>query len=224
MGNQQSNSNDFLGQAKEARDNTERYQKIFDYYYGKGSEPCSYKLNDKEAQCYLNRYPDLKDYFGSDLRGAKEHWARFGCTPSEKRIFACPKRKCNKLLSDDEARCYLNRYEDLRMVYGEDLDKAKADYKWFGCLPPENRKAHCETQQNYDPNSEEARNIIKAYNKVRDPYNLNKNRISHETNVLHNLDGEIESTELSLNSNRMELLLLSLGGLGVVIISLKLLK
>tara|TARA_B100000035_G_scaffold314151_1_gene329616 strand:- start:2099 stop:2776 length:678 start_codon:yes stop_codon:yes gene_type:complete len=225
MGNQQSNSNDFLTQAKSARQNTERMQKFYNQILGSGIKPCEYKLNDREAQCYLNRYPELKDYFGNDLENAKKHWQRFGCTPTEKRIFVCPTKKCRKTLSDEEARCYLNRYTDLELLYGEDLDKAKADYKWFGCLPPENRIASCEKKMtNYDQTQEQAQNIIKAYNKHRHPYKLNKNKLEVEQGIINGIDGDFEATQLSLDSNRMEFLLYSLGGLGVIIISLKFLK
>jgi len=30
-------------------------------------------MSDKEAQCYLDRYPDLRSAFGT-LEAAKKHW------------------------------------------------------------------------------------------------------------------------------------------------------
>jgi hypothetical protein len=227
MGNQQSNESpdDFLGQAKQARQTTERYQEFYDLFVKQGTDPCSYELNDEEAKCYLDRYPELKDYFGENLKAAKQHWSRFGCTPREARVFVCPKGKCLKPLTDDEARCYLNRYSDLQTIYGEDLDKAKADYKWFGCLPPENRSAKCENPaDDYNFDSESSENIIKAYNKRRDPYKFNQTRLEISNNQIRDIEGDLESSELSLKSNRMEYLLLSLGGVGVIILSLKFLK
>ncbi len=42
-----------------------------------GSPPST--LSDQEAQCYLNRYPDLQRAFGTtNIRAAKTHWVQFG--------------------------------------------------------------------------------------------------------------------------------------------------
>ena len=36
-------------------------------------------INDKQARCYLNRYPDLINALGKDnLQAAKKHWRQFG--------------------------------------------------------------------------------------------------------------------------------------------------
>lgn len=35
-------------------------------------------LTDAEAQCYLDRYADLKNAFGTDLEKAKKHWKVHG--------------------------------------------------------------------------------------------------------------------------------------------------
>ena len=36
-------------------------------------------LDDKEAACYIKRYPDVSEQFGKDnLEGAKHHWHVFG--------------------------------------------------------------------------------------------------------------------------------------------------
>ena len=49
-------------------------------------------LTDKEAQCYLNRYSDLRKAFGANnIKAAKNHWLRHGIR--EKRTYACPNEK-----------------------------------------------------------------------------------------------------------------------------------
>ena len=35
-------------------------------------------LTDAEVQCYLEKNPDVKDVFGSDLVAVKKHWVDFG--------------------------------------------------------------------------------------------------------------------------------------------------
>ena len=53
-------------------------------------------LSDKEAQCYLNRYSDLRKAFGANnIKAAKNHWLRHGIR--EKRIYACPNEKVRML-------------------------------------------------------------------------------------------------------------------------------
>jgi hypothetical protein len=49
--------------------------------------------------------------------------------------------KCNIELSDDMARCYLNRHMDLQEMFGFNLKKAKEHWKTQGCL--ENRSYAC---------------------------------------------------------------------------------
>ena len=49
-------------------------------------------LSDKEAQCYLNRYSDLRKAFGANnIKAAKNHWLSNGIR--EKRTYACPNEK-----------------------------------------------------------------------------------------------------------------------------------
>jgi len=50
---------------------------------------CIKRVTDKEAFCYLNRYPDLKAAFGDSLTKAKRHWCEFGSTAKENRDKAC---------------------------------------------------------------------------------------------------------------------------------------
>ena len=49
-------------------------------------------LTDKEAQCYLNRYSDLRKAFGANnIKAAKKHWLSNGIR--EKRTYECPNVK-----------------------------------------------------------------------------------------------------------------------------------
>ncbi len=65
--------------------------KIYSYDSGiTDNTSCYYQLSDLEAQCYLDRYADLKNAYGSDLNAAKNHWTQYGCKDSEKRRNECP--------------------------------------------------------------------------------------------------------------------------------------
>ncbi len=64
--------------------------KIYSYDSGvSDNTSCYYQLSDLEAQCYLDRYPDLKNAYGSDLNAAKNHWTQYGCKDAEKRRNEC---------------------------------------------------------------------------------------------------------------------------------------
>lgn len=53
------------------------------------SAKCLINLSDAQAQCYLNKYPDLRKAFGTNLSKAKEHWKKYGCTMKENRSYKC---------------------------------------------------------------------------------------------------------------------------------------
>ena len=53
------------------------------------SAKCRINLNNAQARCYLDRYPDLRRAFGNNLQKAKEHWKRYGCTMKENRTYKC---------------------------------------------------------------------------------------------------------------------------------------
>jgi hypothetical protein len=64
-------------------------------------------MTDAEAQCYLNRYPDVVQKFSlGNIQKAKLHWKNHG--EKEKRI-----KTCEHDLSDAQASCYIARYPDL---------------------------------------------------------------------------------------------------------------
>ena len=87
------------------------------------SNPCNIDLTDEQAECYLDRYVDLKDAFGDDLKKAKQHWKRYGCIPKEGRSYECLPAKCKSSVSDKQAICYLDRYAETGDQYVEVLQK-----------------------------------------------------------------------------------------------------
>ena len=94
--------------------------------------PGGENLSDCEAQCYLNRYSDIKNAFGNDLARAKQHWKDWGRPEGRNPTCLSP---CE--LSDCQAQSYLNRYSDLKNAFGNDLAKAKQHWKDWGL--PEGR-------------------------------------------------------------------------------------
>jgi hypothetical protein len=75
--------------------------------------PTPASITDQEAQCYLNRYPDLQVSFGAtNIAAAKTHWIQNG--RNEGRDMTCPPTT----LTDQEAQCYLSRYPDLVAAFG----------------------------------------------------------------------------------------------------------
>lgn len=185
------------------------------------SNPCNYDLTDKEAECYLDRYVDLKDAFGDDLKKAREHWQRYGCTPQEARIYECLPAKCKSSVSDKQAECYLNRYADLKTAYGSNLEEAKRHWKYFGCL--EKRKLSCSDKKPSFSNDETA-NVIKYYNMYNKDYDYNKDEIKHENADITNIEGDLESTKLGLESSRFKFMAITLGTLVGLIVSIRFLK
>ena len=93
-------------------------------------------ISDCEAQCYLNRYADLKNALGNDIARAKQHWTDWGRHEGRNPTCAVP---CE--LSDCEARCYLNRYADLKNALGNDIARAKQHWTDWGL--PEGRDPTC---------------------------------------------------------------------------------
>jgi hypothetical protein len=66
------------------------------------------EINDKQAQCYFDRYTDLQQALkGKNVIGAaKRHWRQFG--HKEKR-----NKHCMPDMDDEMADCYLARYSDI---------------------------------------------------------------------------------------------------------------
>ena len=94
-------------------------------------------MSDEEAQCYLNRYPDVvQKYSLGNLEKAKLHWKQKGET--EKRV-----KTCDAGLTDAEAACYLDRYPDLSKIKTEaaPIAAAKKHYDDWGIY--EGRQKFC---------------------------------------------------------------------------------
>ena len=68
-------------------------------------------LSDEEAQCYLDRYPAVQAYAGTNLKLARKHYYEVGM--GENKDFVCPP-------GVTELQCYGERYPDLRKAYGTD--------------------------------------------------------------------------------------------------------
>ena len=92
-------------------------------------------MSDNEAQCYLERYPDLRAVFGT-LEAAKKHWKEHG--EREKRM-----KTCEGPLTDAEAQCYLDRYEDLAKLRDKSDAIGKAKAHWLEEGSKEGRHRYC---------------------------------------------------------------------------------
>ena len=46
-------------------------------------------LNNAQANCYVNRYPDLRKDFGNNMNAIKRHWNLYGYTIKENRSYKC---------------------------------------------------------------------------------------------------------------------------------------
>ena len=98
-------------------------------------------LSDEEAQCYLDRYEDVKTFAGTNLELARKHYYETGI--SENRDFACPP-------AIKELECYGDRYSDLQSAFGTDYDARGTDktlYRlnqhWHNHGKSENRDFSC---------------------------------------------------------------------------------
>jgi hypothetical protein len=70
-------------------------------------------LSDAEAQCYLDRYPAVQAYAGTNLKLARKHYYEVGM--GENKDFVCPP-------GVTELKCYGERYPDLQNAFGTDYD------------------------------------------------------------------------------------------------------
>ena len=70
-------------------------------------------LSDEEAQCYLDRYPAVQAYAGTNLKLARKHYYEVGM--GENKDFVCPP-------GVKELKCYGERYTDLQNAFGTDYE------------------------------------------------------------------------------------------------------
>jgi hypothetical protein len=89
-------------------------------------------LSDAEAQCYLDRYPAVQAYAGTNLKLARKHYYEVGMGVNND--FVCPPGK-------KEFQCYLDRYPDLQDAFGTDLQAARTH--WVNHGKGESRDYSC---------------------------------------------------------------------------------
>ena len=71
--------------------------KVYSYDSGTtDNTSCYYQLSDLEAQCYVDRYPDLKNAYGSDLNAVKNHWTDKGCKESRRNECSAPQKSSGR--------------------------------------------------------------------------------------------------------------------------------
>ena len=105
------------------------------------------------------------------------------------------------------------------------LEEAKKHWRQFGCTSRENRYIECDMKRNTEYNQDEAAtNILKAYNKHHDDYERNVTQISTDQNHVYDVDGNMESTQLQLESAYMKYMGLTFGAIAIGIVSLKFLN
>ncbi len=128
--------------SKAANRSSKKIASMFSKKKKKSYPQCSKTLTDKEALCYLMKYDDLKNAFGTSgrtsLDKAKQHWKDYGC--KENRSYVCS--KCDINLTDVQAQCYLNNNKDLQDKFGKmgetAINKAKEHWKKSGCFQEKN--------------------------------------------------------------------------------------
>ena len=103
-----------------------------------------------QAECYGARYWDLRAAFGSDDTALGNHFTKYTGSGRENRDASCA-------LSDAEARCYIDRYEDAKAFAGADLEKAREHYYETGIsehrdfvCPPGVKELKCYVQRYAD--------------------------------------------------------------------------
>ena len=80
---------------------------------GSESRDLTCNISDAEAQCYLDRYPAVQAYAGTNLKLARKHYYEVGM--GEHKDFACPP-------AVTELKCYGERYLDLQNAFGTDYE------------------------------------------------------------------------------------------------------
>ena len=99
---------------------------------GSESRDLTCNLSDEEAQCYLDRYPAVQAYAGTNLKLARKHYYEVGMGVNND--FVCPPGK-------KEFQCYVDRYPDLKTSFGTDLQAARTH--WVNHGKGESRDYSC---------------------------------------------------------------------------------
>ena len=74
-------------------------ERKLDYMERKMGKPIP-TITDKEAKCYLKRYPRLQKVYGDDIKKAKNHWRRWGFEQNYNKN--CDDEDNNILLEDED--------------------------------------------------------------------------------------------------------------------------
>ena len=107
---------------------------------GSESRDLTCTLSDAEAQCYLDRYPAVQAYAGTNLKLARKHYYEVGMGVNND--FVCPP-------GVKELKCYGERYPDLQNAFGTDYDTPgfgttyKLNQHWANHGKGENRDFSC---------------------------------------------------------------------------------
>ena len=108
---------------------------------GSDTRSNSCTLTDAEAQCYLDRYPAVQAYAGTNLKLARKHYYEVGMGVNND--FVCPP-------GVKELKCYGERYPDLQNAFGTDYAATggggttyKLNQHWANHGKGENRDFSC---------------------------------------------------------------------------------
>jgi len=75
-------------------------------------------ITDKEAKCYLKRYPRLQKVYGDDIMKAKNHWRRWGFEQNYNKN--CDDEDNNILLEDEDNNILLEDEDNNILLEDED--------------------------------------------------------------------------------------------------------
>ena len=76
-------------------------------------------ITDKEAKCYLKRYPRLQKVYGDDIMKAKNHWRRWGFEQNYNKN--CDDEDNNILLEDEDNNILLEDEDNNILLEDEDI-------------------------------------------------------------------------------------------------------
>ena len=92
-------------------------ERKLDYMERKMGKPIP-TITDKEAKCYLKRYPRLQKVYGDDIKKAKNHWRRWGFEQNYNKN--CDDEDNNILLEDEDNNILLEDEDNNILLEDED--------------------------------------------------------------------------------------------------------
>ena len=93
-------------------------ERKLDYMERKMGKPIP-TITDKEAKCYLKRYPRLQKVYGDDIKKAKNHWRRWGFEQNYNKN--CDDEDNNILLEDEDNNILLEDEDNNILLEDEDI-------------------------------------------------------------------------------------------------------